>query len=273
MDLNTVTAIERPSERAGLGGWQSGDAFLAGGTWLFSEPQVGLRRLIDLDSLRWPALAASEDGLHIAATCRLAELAAFQFPVEWRAGGLLLLCCQALLGSFKIWAMATVGGNLCLALPAGPMTALATALDGVCTIWTPDGAERRIAAIDFVTGAQQTALRPGEVLRQITLPAEALRRRAVLRRISLSPEGRSAALLIGTHAESGFSLTVTASTVRPVKLNFATYPDAESLAQRLASVIPPELIVSDVHGTPDWRRHMTMELAEDIRRDLAPATC
>jgi CO/xanthine dehydrogenase FAD-binding subunit len=273
MDLNTVTAIERPSKRAALGRWEAGDAFLAGGTWLFSEPQLGLRRLIDLESLRWPALTPRADSLHIAATCRLAELAAFQPPVEWRAGGLLLSCCQALLGSFKIWAMATVGGNLCLGLPAGPMAALATALGGVCTIWAPDGTERHLDAINFVTGAQQTALRPGEVLRQITLPAEALRRRAMLRRISLSPEGRSAALLIGTEAGSGFSLTVTASTVRPVRLDFAAYPDAGSLAQRLASAVPPELIVDDVHGTPDWRRHMTMELAEDIRRELAPAPC
>ena len=273
MDLNTIIAVECPSKRAELRGWVQGDAFLAGGTWLFSEPQIGLRRLIDLESLHWPALSVTEEGLHIAATCRLAELAAFQPPVEWQAGGLLLGCCQALLGSFKIWAMATVGGNICLGLPAGPMVALATAMDGVCTIWTQDGTEHRVDAIDFVTGVQQTVLRPGEVLRQIILPAAALHRRAVLRRISLSPEGRSAALLIGTCADEGFSLTVTASTVRPVKLDFVPYPDAVSLAQRLASAIPPALLVNDVHGLPDWRRHMTLELAEDIRRELAPPAC
>ena len=62
-------------------------------------------------------------------------------------------CCRAFLASFKIWNMATVGGNLCMALPAGPMISLTAALDGVCTIWTPDGDERRVAVIDFVLGA------------------------------------------------------------------------------------------------------------------------
>ncbi len=273
MDLNTVVMVERPTQRAGLACWESGDAFLGGGTWLFSEPQPALRRLIDLESLRWPALCAAEGGLHIAATCRLAELAAFQPPVQWRAAGLLIACCEALLGSFKIWAMATVGGNLCLGLPAGPMAALATALEGVCTIWTRDGTERRVDALDFVTGPQQTALRPGEVLREISLPAGTLCRRAASRRISLSPQGRSAALLIGTCSDVAFSLTVTASTLRPVKLDFATFPDASSLAQRLATAIPPSLILNDVHGRPDWRRQMNFELAEEIRLELDPASC
>jgi len=27
----------------------------------------------------------------------------------------------------------------------------------------------------------------------------------------------------------------------------------------------------DIHGAPDWRRHMTFRLAEEIRRDLLRA--
>ncbi|MDU6374638.1 MAG: FAD-binding molybdopterin dehydrogenase, partial [Bradyrhizobium sp.] len=38
MDLNTVTEIVRPRTRAELPSWKAGDAWLAGGTWLFSEP-------------------------------------------------------------------------------------------------------------------------------------------------------------------------------------------------------------------------------------------
>ena len=61
--------------------------------------------------------------------------------------------------------MATVGGNLCMSLPAGPMISLTAALDGVCTIWTPEGDERRIAVIDFVLAPLRNALEPGELLR------------------------------------------------------------------------------------------------------------
>src|SRR5271163_1546679 len=169
MDLNTITAVARPRNRGEMSAWSTGDAWLAGGTWLFSEPQPTLTRLIDLQGLRWPALEITPDGLRIGATCTLAQLAATEFPAEWRAAPLFRQCCRALLGSFKIWNAATVGGNLCMALPAGPMAALTAALDGVCVIWTPDGGERCLPAIDFVVGPQQNALHPGEVLREIRL--------------------------------------------------------------------------------------------------------
>ena len=42
MDLNTVTDIARPRRRADLPAWGDGDAWLAGGTWLFSEPQTSV---------------------------------------------------------------------------------------------------------------------------------------------------------------------------------------------------------------------------------------
>ena len=54
MDLNTITAVARPKVRSELPVWAAGDAWLAGGTWLFSEPQTHLNRLIDLTSLGWP---------------------------------------------------------------------------------------------------------------------------------------------------------------------------------------------------------------------------
>jgi hypothetical protein len=56
MDLNTITEVAHPKTREQLPVWTAGDAWLAGGTWLFSEPQVHLTRLIDLTDLRWPAL-------------------------------------------------------------------------------------------------------------------------------------------------------------------------------------------------------------------------
>jgi len=267
MDLNTVTEIVTPQDRAALPAMAAGDAFLAGGTWLFSEPQPGLRRLVDLTALGWPALEETASGLRIAATCSIAALAAWEPPAAWPAGRLVLPCCRALLGSFKIWNMATVGGNLCMALPAGPMAALFTALDADCVIWAGQG-ERRVSAADFVLGPQQTVLARGEILRAVDIPAAALRRRAAFRQISLSPVGRSGALVIGTQGQDGLALTVTAATRRPVRLVFDRPPDAAALARRLDEAIPPEDYFDDVHGKPAWRRHVTLLLAEEIRREL-----
>jgi len=269
MDLNTVTEIVQPRRREELRSWQHGDAFLAGGTWLFSEPQPGLSRLIDLAALDWPPLEVTAGGLRIAATCTLAQLAAIDVPPAWQAAPLLPQCCRALLGSFKIWNAATVGGNLCMALPAGPMAALCTALDGVCSIWTPDGGERPLPAAMFVIGPHQNALAPGELLREIELPEMALRRRTAFRQISLTPLGRSAALLIGTLSEAGgFALTITAATRRPFRADFVMAPDAARLQQALAATIPEAMYYDDLHGAPDWRRAMTFRLAEEIRQEL-----
>ena len=272
MDLNTIIEVAHPQSRGQLPVWTAGDAWLAGGTWLFSEPQVHLTRLIDLTDFRWPALAIGDAGLTIAATCTVAQLDALACPPEWIASPLINQCCRAFLASFKIWKTATVGGNICMSLPAGPMISLTAALDGVCTIWQANGGERKVATADFVTGNQGNVLELGDLLRQIDIPLAALKRRSAFRQISLTPVGRSAALLIGSLGSDGaFALTVTASTRRPVRLLFARIPNPGELRRMILHRIPDDLYHDDVHGKPAWRKHMTLRLAEEIRAELQGA--
>jgi CO/xanthine dehydrogenase FAD-binding subunit len=270
MDLNTISEVVRPAARTELPVWAAGDAWLAGGTWLFSEPQIHLRRLIDLTDLKWPALTIGEHGLSIAATCTVAQLDALACPPDWLAAPLIDQCCRAFLASFKIWKTATVGGNICMSLPAGPMISLTSALDGVCTIWQVDGGTRKVAVSDFVTGNNRNVLKAGELLRQIDIPLAALKRRSAFRQISLAPVGRSGALLIGTAGGDGdFLLTVTASTRRPLKLSFAKLPSAAELREAIEKSIPDDLYHDDLHGKPFWRKHMTLRLACEISGELA----
>jgi len=269
MDLNTITAVAHPTTRDQLPVWTAGDAWLAGGTWLFSEPQVHLSRLIDLTALKWPALTITETELRISATCTVAQLDALACPPEWIASPLINQCCRAFLASFKIWKTATVGGNICMSLPAGPMISLTSALDGVCTIWQAGSGERKISVADFVTGDQRNVLAPGDLLRQVEIPLAALRRRSAFRQISLTPVGRSAALLIGSvTGDGGLALTITASTRRPVRLSFAGFPSSDDLRSTILQRIADDLYHTDAHGTPTWRKHMTLRLAEEIRVEL-----
>src|SRR5204862_4379366 len=135
------------------------------------------------------------------------------------------------------------------------MISLAGALDGIGTVWSRDGGERRISIVDFVTGSKTNALAPGEILRCIDLPTPALLRRTAFRQISLTPLGRSAALLIGTLSprDGAFALTVTASTPRPIQLAFPSVPSADALRARIESEIPDALYYDDIHGKPAWR--------------------
>jgi CO/xanthine dehydrogenase FAD-binding subunit len=206
--------------------------------------------------------------VEIAATCTIAELSGFG-----KAAGLGLVeqCCRAFLASFKIWDMATVGGNRCNALPAGPVISLASAYEGVCLLQSLDGTSRRLPVTEFVTGAGRKDLADGELLRSVTLKARALERITAFRQASLYGLGRSGVLIIGTvHPGDGsFAVTITASTVRPFQLWFAEIPTTDELRRAIERIVPDDAWFDDIHGLPEWRRHMTLRLSEEIRKELA----
>ncbi|WOH17964.1 FAD binding domain-containing protein [Paenarthrobacter sp. GOM3] len=273
MDMNTIEAVVPTTDPAQ---WRDGDAWLAGGTVLFSYGSTVLKRLLDLGEADWPAVTVTDDGIELAATCTVAELYALPASAgtaqrEWPGLALIRPSCDSFVASFKIWNMSTVGGNICTGLPAGPMTSLCAGLDGIATILSPDGSSRTVPVADFVIGDMQTVLAPGELLRSIHIPAEALSARVAFRRLSLSNLGRSGVLLIGRlDPVFGLVITVTASTKRPVQLRFPAgkVPDARSLADAVERSIPWPLYHDDIHGLPAWRRDMTLKLTEEIRAEL-----
>jgi CO/xanthine dehydrogenase FAD-binding subunit len=271
VNLNTIREVRQPRSAEEIVKWSPGYAWLAGGTWLFSTPQTATDTLIDLRSLGWPSLTVTPRGLDIAATCTVAELYHFQPPPEWSAAPLFQICARAFLASFKIWNAATVGGNICMSLPAGPMVTLATALEARYTLLPRDGAPRKVAAIDFVTGNHANVLKPGELLRNIHLPSRALHKRFASHRSSLTHLGRSAVFLIGTRSadEDDLLLTITAATPRPVQISFDHAPSAAELRHAIDEVIPAEGYFDDVHGSPAYRRRLTYYYAEQIRAELA----
>jgi CO/xanthine dehydrogenase FAD-binding subunit len=276
VDLNAIEAIITPRRRNEV--WPLGPhaAVLAGGTWLFSEPQPHLRRLVDVTGLGWPSITVSDNEIELSATCTLAELSALstrltQSRPDWPAAPLFHQCCTALLASYKIWSTATVGGNICLAFPAGAMISLTSALDGELVVWRPDGGDYRLPVTDFVTGSSANVLAAGDVLRSVHLPASALRARTAFRKIAPSPLGRSGVVVIGRRdaTEDGgrFVLSVTAATVRPFVFEFPSAPTHDEL-KVARDTIPDDAWTDDAHGDPDWRRAMTLLLAEQVRVEL-----
>lgn len=264
MDLTTITAIRTPTSRDEIE-VRAGVGILGGGSWLYSEPQNHLTSLIDLTALRWSPVERTNTGLRIAATCTLTELAAIPSESGWLSHHLIEECCEALLGSFKVQNMATVGGNICLGLPAGPMTSLLSALDAVGTIWMSDGGDRLIPISELVIGVQQSALRPDEILRSIDIPETSLRAASGFRRIALSPVGRTGTLVIARREPHQFVVTVTGGTERPMQLRYAGVPTADELALDVGAI---DCWYDDLHGAPDWRRAMSILFAEQLREEL-----
>jgi CO/xanthine dehydrogenase FAD-binding subunit len=270
MNLNTIVDVKRPKSFEEIE-WRDGHAFLGGGTWLFSEPQVSTDTLVDLEQFGWPPLTVTPSGLEIAATCKIVELHDFKGPPEWRAVPLFDKCIDCFLMSFKIWNAATVGGNIVMSLPAGAMISLTAALEGVCTLWPQNGKPREVPVVDFVTGMHTNVLQKGELLRQIFLPAAALTKRFAMRQASLTHFGRSAALIVATVEDNDydFLLTISAATPRPVQIRFRKTPSAKELHQAIDERLPPDAWFNDVHGSAAYKRHVTFYLAEQIRAELS----
>ena len=289
MDLNTVTRIIPARTRQDLAALGEGAVPLAGGSVLFAEPNPALHTLVDLQPLGWPNFVQSAEGLEVAATTTLASISRLpnnrltneQLAHEqladarlaesgegWAAHPLFYQCCTALFGSFKVWNVATVGGNICTALPAGPMTSLFAALDAEALIWRPDGSDIRMPVARLVTGNTTTALESGDVLRSLHIPLRSLNSRTAYRKIALSALGRSGAVLIGRldPIDGTFVLTVTAATVRPEQLRFAALPSPRELSETLGGI---DSWFTDAHGAADWRLAVSRVLAEEILVELA----
>lgn len=253
MDLTTVSTWRTPEGRAGLA-LAPGETYVAGGTWLFSEPQPGVTGLVDLAALGWEPWEELPGGsLRIAATCTVAELQRAPWPEP--VAGLVRSCADALLMSWKVQGAATVGGNLALALPAGAMTSLFAGLGATAVLWTAEG-ERSVPAAELITGAGTTALGPGELIRAVDVPASSLAARTAFRRVSLADRGRSGAVVVGRTTSAGAVVTVTASTPRPVVL---------ADPAELASVE----WYADPHGAADWRAAQTRRLVAEVLQELS----
>jgi CO/xanthine dehydrogenase FAD-binding subunit len=258
MDLFNLRHYLKPRTLADVPAWQPGMAWLAGGTWLFSEPQPQIETVIDLQSFEWPALEISETGLSLGATCSLQTLKNTDFPPHWQAMQGFWQATQAL-ASFKVQTTATVVGNLCLALPASPFAPLMVALAAEYQILTRQGETTTIAAQDFQIGARQTRLQPGDLLRSVELTAEMLCWRVSFQRMCVAQVG--IAIAIVTTAQHPISQTtriaIGGSLPRPYLLTFPHPPTATEIETALTAQISPDTYLDDFQASAAYRQHIT----------------
>ncbi|MGW2093885.1 FAD binding domain-containing protein [Promicromonospora sukumoe] len=317
LDIDTVR-IARTRADCEL---RPGEAFLGGGTSLYSEPvPARVTGLVDLTGLGWEPWSVDGAGLRVAGTCTLAEVeggpgalggaprAAAAGPLggpagaagPYRALGIVGECVAALSLSAKVARVATVGGNLALGLPAGAMTGLFAALDARAVVWTPDGGSREVLVADLVTGAGVVALAPGEVLREVRVPGPVLGQRTVFRRASLTPTGRTAAMVTGRALPDGGGegaddaggpgrvvLVLSASVPRPVlaELAFGEHDRLDRLIDAIDAAFAADTAgvpgdagtvdaagwYEDTHGSVAWRAAMTRRLAHEALEELGGA--
>jgi CO/xanthine dehydrogenase FAD-binding subunit len=74
-----------------------------------------------------------------------------------------------LFGTRQIRNRATIGGNICSAIPSADMPVSLIALDAKVTTYGPDG-ERTVRLEDFIVDYRRVDLRKGELLKEIRVP-------------------------------------------------------------------------------------------------------
>lgn len=264
MDLLHVTAVHRPTREADLPAWTEGDAFIGGGTWLFSEPQPAVRRLIDLSALDLPPVTETDAEILIAANCTYRQLEAR----DWSglpAAAVFAQSIRSLSSSWKTYGLATVGGNIGLAFAKGMMTPVFITLDATYELalaGAPDASPRLVPAAAFQTGLRLTVLRPGEYVRRIRIPRAAFARHLVLRRSAHHSTSHVTAMVIAAHdpATGARTLTLSGALAAPVRL--AVDP-ATPLAAQVDAAVSDHALITDTHAGPTFRRHLLRALAAD----------
>jgi len=121
-----------------------------------------------LNDDHFTSIIKCDDGIRIGALVTVSKITyndslKGQYPVLYEAANKL--------ASRQIRQMATIGGNLCTASPAGDIGCALTALEAKCEVLNSDGVLRVIPINDFFVSVKKTCLKRNEILRSIFIPS------------------------------------------------------------------------------------------------------
>lgn len=264
MDLHSITTIVQSADFETIASWNATTAWLAGGTWLFSEPQPHLKTLVDLYPFHWTEIECSKHWLKIGAMCTLEQMQKYPWTQNNPSMKVVGSAISTIAASFKVTHRATIGGNICLALAVGVIAPTMVLLDATYELWSADRPPRFVAAKDFQTGIRETALEPGEVLRRVLIPAQFLKWRTTVKNVSVAATDPSISLVCAAFEPTSSALRISlgACVAAPLILQFAQLPSPQQVTDALASID----WLNDIRASAGYRKQVTNVL---IHRAIA----
>lgn len=255
-----------------------GTRLVAGGTDLvpaLRDRAIRPPALVDVSELKELRLVVSgQDGLEIGAACRLAEI-----ERDERIPAVLRKAC-ALVGTPQVRNLATVGGNVCNASPAGDTITPLLALDAVVKVRSTSGL-RTIPLTELFVGPKKTTLGSQELVVAFGVPKEAAARGGGFEKIGRRREvvisQVNVAVTVAIKENGAIEvIRLAVGSVAPTALRLKAVEDrlcgqtpspglAEEAGRLVAQEIKP---ISDVRATAEYRRRVIAVLS---RRALTTA--
>ncbi|MFC2130693.1 FAD binding domain-containing protein [Bacteroidota bacterium] len=132
-----------------------------------SGPKINIINLSKINDSSFTSIEKTNKNISIGALATAAEIVKNEeiqnlFPVLHKAADTL--------ASRQIRQVATVGGNICTASPAGDIATALVALEAVCEILSTKNEIREVPIREYFTGVRKTVLNKDEVLRSIVIP-------------------------------------------------------------------------------------------------------
>lgn len=145
-----------------------GARVIAGGTDLLVNGPADTKSLVDINGLGLRYIR-EEDGLRIGATSTIADL--LRSPLLARYPYHVISDASSELGHHNLRHIATIGGNICNAVPSADAPVALVALDAEAVIHGPSG-KRTVPLDGFFKFVRETVLAEGEFLKEIAVPVQ-----------------------------------------------------------------------------------------------------
>jgi len=251
---------------------------IAAGTDILVEKDPCIEILIDITDLGLDCIKSNAQGVQIgAATTFAGILASSDLDKEPYT---VLVEAARQMGTPQLRNMATIGGNICSAVPSADSAPALLVLDATLTITGPNG-ERQMPISDFFKGARENALGKGEVLTEIRLPTFPGRTGAVFAkkgrvatgdlaivnaavRLTMNDDNicQDARIALGAAAPTPLRLKELEAMLNGQK------PQDELLADIAAQASNQIKPISDVRGSAQYRMILSSILVEQALREV-----
>ncbi len=243
-------------------------SLLAGGMTLVPAMNLGVARpnaVVSLNHIKSLEAVVVEDRcLRLGALVRHRRI---ETDSRIRAACPLLSEAAGLIADVQVRHRGSVGGSLAHADPAANYMPVMVALGARLRLASRTG-DRWVQAMEFIKGALETDLKPGELLAEVEVPVQAASQSSAyyrLARLHGSFAIANAAAVLNGDAEA--RVVVGAAAAKPIVVEErigAIAGSAEKIAERLGEAVHAACRepIDDLYGTPEYRRSMARVAAK-----------